>query len=610
VKLKGKRIIGVKCTQLGTEKEFVIEGNLFIDATGDGVVAYSAGAKFRYGREGKNEFNESLAPKKPDKGIMGNSLLFAVKDLGHPVSFTPPEWAEKYPKNSITMKLRYHSYSPGYWWIEVGYPFDTIADNEKIRDELLRHVLGVWDHLKNQGNHNMENFTLDWIGMVPGKRESRRFIGDYILKERDLKTGRIFPDAVSYGGWFIDLHTPGGILAKDKPPEPLCGDPKEMDSRLVPVYSIPYSCLYSKNTENLLLAGRDISVTHVALGSTRLMATCAVIGQATGTASFLCKKYHLRPKEIYPNYIKEIQQQLLKDDCYIPGVKNEDPFDLAKETEVTASSQSVLSFPEAKIGKRLNQFLGQLFPVSRERLEKIRLFLEAKKRTEVVLHLRKAKNIWDFTGKKDLFISKVILPTNYKGWVDFNLPILLKPHSLYWFFLEKNKNVLAYGGNLSPTGTVSLYKPFEKFHWLTGGWNFSVKLEPEQYPYGPENVISGISRSESWTNIWISNPKKLLPQSIFLDFKKEVSSNSIYLTFDTNLNSRYLPPLKAPAESVRDYTLFYQKKGKWIKILKVKDNYQRHRQHRFKPITTSRLRLEVSATNGSPEARVYEIRVY
>ena len=87
---------------------------------------------------------------------MGNSLLFAVKDLGHPVSFTPPEWAEKYPKNSITMKLRYHSYSPGYWWIEVGYPFDTIADNEKIRDELLRHVLGVWDHLKNQGNHGGE----------------------------------------------------------------------------------------------------------------------------------------------------------------------------------------------------------------------------------------------------------------------------------------------------------------------------------------------------------------------------------------------------------------------------------------------------------------------
>jgi hypothetical protein len=109
---------------------------------------------------------------------------------------------------------------PGYWWIEIGYPYDTIYDNEEIKHNLLAHLLGIWDHLKNQGNHGFENFSLEWVGMVPGKRESRRFIGDYILKEQDLKERRQFPDAIAYGGWFIDLHTPGGILAREDYPEP------------------------------------------------------------------------------------------------------------------------------------------------------------------------------------------------------------------------------------------------------------------------------------------------------------------------------------------------------------------------------------------------------
>ncbi|MCD6221364.1 FAD-dependent oxidoreductase, partial [bacterium] len=273
---KNDLIEGVFCVQSGSEKEFIIYGDFFIDATGDGVVAFSSGAEYRIGREGKDEFGESLAPEKSDMGIMGSSLLFLVRDTGKPVKFEPPSWIVKYKKDDIALKTRSHSGMPGYWWIEIGYPFDIIYDNEEIKHNLLAHLLGIWDHLKNEGDHGFENFTIEWVGMVPGKRESRRIIGDYILNENDIKERRKFFDAVAYGGWNIDLHTPGGILAKDKPPEPTCTNDKEKkqkecDRRYVYIYQIPYRCLYSKNIKNLLMAGRNISVTHVALGTTRLM---------------------------------------------------------------------------------------------------------------------------------------------------------------------------------------------------------------------------------------------------------------------------------------------------------------------------------------------------
>jgi hypothetical protein len=164
VKKEGNRLISVSASQLGSERELEIRGNLFVDATGDGVIAYLSGAEYRMGREGRDEFDERWAPDKPDMGIMGSSTLFAVKDVGKPVPFRPPSWAEKYPADSITLKTRFHERLPGHWWIEVGFPYHTIFDNEKIRDELMRHVLGVWDHLKNQEDHGFANYALDWIG--------------------------------------------------------------------------------------------------------------------------------------------------------------------------------------------------------------------------------------------------------------------------------------------------------------------------------------------------------------------------------------------------------------------------------------------------------------
>ena len=298
-------VIGV---QSGSERIYKLNASYFIDCTGDGTIGAAAGAEYRMGRESREEFGESLAPEQADNMTQGSSLLFRARDLGKPVPFNPPSWAEDYPTEEfLDQRLRYHHSTVGpygireyvgYWWIEVGVPFDTIDQNEEIRDELLRHLLGVWDHIKNHGEHDAEKMVIDWIGMIPGKRESRRLIGDYILTENDVRNNTPFYDRVAYGGWYIDIHTMGGILAKDKPPEALCGNPDLSDQLRIQPYSIPLRCLYSRNIENLFMAGRDISVTHVALGTTRVMLTCAVIGQAVGTAAALCIKNNVTPRKL------------------------------------------------------------------------------------------------------------------------------------------------------------------------------------------------------------------------------------------------------------------------------------------------------------------------
>ncbi len=626
VKKEKNKLISVFASQSGSETELEIRGDLFTDATGDGTVAFHAGAEYRMGREGRDEFDEEWAPDEPDMGIMGSSILFAVRDVGKPVPFRPPSWAEKYPADSITLKRRFHHRIPGHWWIEVGFPYHPIYDNEKIRDELMRHVLGVWDHLKNQGDHGFANYSLDWIGKIPGKRESRRIPGDYVLTGNDIMEGRIFPDAVAHGGWYFDLHTPGGILAKEDVPEPTYKDAALMDNYAVPVYSIPLRSLYSRDIENLLLAGRDISVTHVALGSVRLMSTCAVMGQAAGTCAWLCKKSGLLPKEVYPERIKVLQQQLLKDDQYVPGAKNEDPADLALKAKVSADSSSPLLFPEASVRRPLNTPLGVVIPVSGEKLDVVSFIMESEEDTEVTLHLRKTGRTCDFNAGEDVacVTSKVL--SRGRIQVDFNIAKKVIPGSLYLLALDKNPAVYVYGSDGSmPGGTVTIHKPYKKWLYLKPSiswhdlkvvhhrWNLCLQTGPLQYPYEPENIISGVTRPDSWTNLWVSHPGMPLPQSAVLEFDSTISFNAIYLTFDTNLSlfqNIHLPNWRAPEETVRDYRILCEKEGKWKEIGFFRDNYLRRRVHRFSATRADKIKVEVLSTWGDPSARIFEIRVY
>jgi len=625
--MKGKnRIKSTLCVQLGSEQEFILEGDLFIDSSGDGALAFSAGAKFRMGEESGKEFNESLAPKKASKGTMGNSLMFEARDLGYPVKFTPPPWASKFPsEEDLSHKdhadTKGNVFMSGHWWIEIGFPFDTISDNEKIRDILLAQLMGVWDHIKNTGNHKAENLALHWVGALPGKRESRRFIGDYILTENDVRSARPFQDSAAYGGWFIDVHTIGGILKRRERPEPSHGNPAEMDRRFVYPYPIPYRCLYSKNIKNLFMAGRNISTTRVALGTTRLMATCAVMGQAAGTAACLCKKYKKLPRDIYAKHISELQQALLKQDCYIPYIKNEDALDLARTASVTASSEAELDLARETSGSHsLSIPRGQVFPVSGKKINSIELLLENKSNSEkeITLHLCKTDHVWNCDPKKETTFGKAIIGPAKKEWIEFSLKVDIEPGKFYFAWVEPDPNgeiSWHFSRGLTPTGVVMVEKSLPTLWRSSSGWSgrhawFCMKIDPAQKPYPASNALTGVTRPEKWTNIWVSDPANGLSQWLELDFKKEITFNKVEITFDTDLDSHSnnAEVLKEPcaAQCAKDYALYADGK----KIAEATGNYHRKRVHAFKKVKASKLKLEITATNGAPFASVYEIRVY
>ena len=227
----------------------------------------------------------------------------------------------------------FSSLDAGYWWIELGGQYhDIIAEAEDVRDELMKCVYGVWDHLKNVSDHGLANYDLEWVGMVPGCRESRRVEGDYILNENDIRANRVFEDAVAYGGWAMDNHVRGGTLDFDKYPSEIFN--------FKGCYTIPYRCYYSRDVDNLMLAGRDISASKLAFASARVMGTCSVGGQAVGTAAAMAVRYGCTPRAVGQEHIRELQQTLLKQDCYIPGFRNEDTDDLARTAQVSATSQA------------------------------------------------------------------------------------------------------------------------------------------------------------------------------------------------------------------------------------------------------------------------------
>lgn len=328
-KTENGKVTQISVQQMNTEKEFIITGKVFVDATGDGMLADLVGADTVIGREGKDVYGEQYAPDVSDHYTMGNSLMFHATDKGHPVPFVCPAWVKKYTEEDL--KRRDHrELTSGYWWIELGgSKLSTIDDAEELRDELLKALYGVWDHIKNGGDHGAENMELDWVGFLPGKRESRRVLGDYVLKEQDCFAGARFEDTVAYGGWPMDVHVVDGFAS--------LSDEATVYLKLKDVYAIPYRCYYSRNIDNLMMAGRNISCSHMAFASTRVMATCAVGGEAVGVAASMAAKKNITPREVGKD-IKTLQQRLLDLDCYLPSVKKENEKDVARFATVTASN--------------------------------------------------------------------------------------------------------------------------------------------------------------------------------------------------------------------------------------------------------------------------------
>lgn len=332
--MDGDAIRSARVLRNPTEDEFVISAKYFADCSGDGRLGFEAGAEFRMGREASREYAESLALPEADNFTLGNSILFTARRHDTPQPFVRPHWVREFTPQDLKLR-KPNGYEYGYWWAEWGGQLDTIKDLESVRHELYRIVLGVWDYIKNSGHHpDSENWVLEWVGALPGKRESRRFLGHHVLAQGDIESGRPFEDQVAYGGWWLDLHPPEGVDAIDEPP---C-----VQHHLKFLFGIPLRSLYSRNVGNLFFAGRNISATHVAFASTRVMGTCAVMGQAVGTAAatFLRRGGGRIANLSSVEALREIQQDLLRDDAFLLGVGNEDAGDLARDAAVSASSEA------------------------------------------------------------------------------------------------------------------------------------------------------------------------------------------------------------------------------------------------------------------------------
>ena len=304
--VNGNKITSVKAWQSNAETFHIVNAEYCADCSGDSVLSTLTGAEFMYGREAKSDFGETIPPDISDKKTMGMSCLFHIRETDHPVSFTAPEWAYKYISDD-DLPYKDHNRNNNFWWIEIGGEWDCVHDTDRCRDELLKICYGVWDHMKNHGDHGVENWELEWIGFLPGKRESRRYVGKYTVTQNDVESEGRFEDIVAYAGWSMDDHFPEGFYYTK-------GYPTIFHPAPTP-WGLPLRCMLSKNIENLCFAGRNISVTHAALSSSRVMATCAVLGQALGTAVAQAIKDGVTPEKVD---IKKLQQILMDDDCYIP----------------------------------------------------------------------------------------------------------------------------------------------------------------------------------------------------------------------------------------------------------------------------------------------------
>lgn len=310
VKTEGNKISSVSAWNLHSYTRYEISAKFFSDCSGDSILRLS-GAEYRTGREASSEFGETHAPEKEDKKTMGNSILVQLRKTDAPHRpFIAPEWAYHYTEETIPRKeSMFNMRTNNFWWMEFGGIKDTVADADEIRDELLKIAYGCWEYIKNHPDGRAAEWELDWIGSLPGKRENVRYVGDHILIQPEIEAEGRFPDVVCHGGWSMDNHHPEAFYYP--------GPPTIFHPAPSP-FGIPYRSLYSKNIGNLFFAGRNISCSHMGMSSTRVMATCATMGQAVGTAAALAVRHNTDPRGVYEQYITELRDTLMEQDQYLP----------------------------------------------------------------------------------------------------------------------------------------------------------------------------------------------------------------------------------------------------------------------------------------------------
>ena len=602
-------------------------GRYFADGTGDGWLGIFAGAEYMHGREARSEYNEAPAPEERDEitmsgcvmkdGLVGYRHAFA----DHPVKYTTPKWADVLPKGFTRRPQGLR----GVWWMENNGRFNDLVDPERARDQLVRISFAYWGWIKNESpvKGQATNAYMAEIAWKNARREGYRLVGDYVLTANDARAGRMFPDRISYGGWSLDTHDPLGM-------ENPTGNGFWRSHPGVPIYSIPYRCIYSKNISNLFLCGRSISVTHIAFGTIRVQSTLFQLGQAAGTAAAIaCEKGGITPRACGQRHIKELQQRLLKDDQYIPHLLNEDPLDLARTAKVSSSDFEPrhVRFDAAESGLRRKDGLAHNCAGFRRavrfergdarRLDAVSLLLAnaAKRPADLTVNVYLTDDMaWYPTGAPAATL-KATAPAGCDGFVRFvpEKPVSLETKFAWLELVPAHGISWALREGTTGAFDIRAYCDKNKERWTPmAGEEYAFVTEPaleRDLVSGAVAVIDGVARCENGIyHGWVSDPAAELPQWVRLDFPKPTAVREVRIAFDPNLAT--VRASARPKELVKSYDLEGLVGGEWKLLARDDNNQLRHCIHRFPAEKVSALRVTVNETWGDASARIFEIRAY
>jgi hypothetical protein len=616
------------CSQ--NQTVYRLRAPLFCDASGDGVLGYLAGASYRMGAEAAAEFGEGLAPTEESRELLGHSLYFYSRDTGSPVKYVAPSFAlDDIRKVPRFRELRVADYGCRLWWLEYGGRLDTVGQTEEIKWELWRVAYGVWNYIKNSGRFpEAETLTLEWMGMIPGKRESRRFEGDIMLRQQDIVEQTPHPDAVSFGGWAIDLHPADGLYSA----EVSCAQWHAKG-----VYSIPYRALYSKDIGNLFLSGRLISASHIAFGSTRVMATCAHNGQAVGMAAVLCIHLDVRPRDLLVNgQIDALQQMLLRSGQYIPGLAADDPEDLATRAAVSASSTFQLDqlAPDGTTVP-LNTARSMLLPLTTGSIPVLKVPVDSASETTLLAELWSFSKPGNYTPDVKLAAAQIEVGRGLQKDARFAFgDVTMASQGYALLVLRPNPEIRLYQSGTRVTGVLSLSQTMNRAvaksstqeppegsgidsfeFWLPerrpGGKNFALAAEPAICAWNCSQVINGFARPFRGVNAWVAAPEDREPW-LRLEWEAAQNVRRIELAFDTDFDHPLESVLMGHPERtipfcVQDYRI---RSAEGDLLAERMDNHAtRNTIVLDRAVRTRAILIEVMSTNGAAAA-IFEVRCY
>ena len=608
------------CSQNSTA--YRITAPLFCDASGDGALGYLAGAGYRMGAERVDEFGEGYAPSAEYGGLLGHSLYFYTKDTGAPVKYVPPAYALDDVEKHIPRHRSFTTREDGcrLWWIEYGGRLDTVHETESIKWELWKVVYGVWNYLKNSGKFpEAENLTLEWAGTIPGKRESRRFEGLHMLTQSDIVEQPRHPDTVAYGGWPIDMHPADGVYSHL---------PGTDGGAARGVYEIPYRCYVSRDIPNLFLAGRIISVSHVAFGSTRVMGTGAHGGQAVGMAAAICARDGIAPAEMLePERMAALQRALLRTGQHLPGRPLDDPDDLVRRGRIEASSCEVLAeLPADGAPCPLDRPCAQLLPARPGPFPAVTLTVRASAATTLHAELRTSDRPENHGPSETLATRDVPLGVGeHHVRLDFTTDIDTQRYVSVC--LADNEDVEVVTSRTRLTGVLALHKRgaqelppesgFDRFEVWTpgrrpGGANFAVQLDPPLRPYAPEYVADGVFRPTSGTHAWVPAADDPAP-SLTVTWDEPQPVGRIELGFDTDFDHPMESALMGHPERVMPlcakHVELRDDAGRLIAA--IHDNHQTRRTVILpEPVSTRRLTVRILSGQTEHQAGLFDLRCY